>query len=59
MKSEDAATRAAKRKRNTSGGRKLLRGDATRWQLFELSLPYTTRLKSAPLLHLRAPLKSI
>ena len=59
MNSEDAATRAGKRKHATSGGRKLLRLDAARWQLFERTLPYTTRLKSAPLLHLRAPLASM
>uniref|UniRef100_A0AAV1TR11 Uncharacterized protein n=1 Tax=Peronospora matthiolae TaxID=2874970 RepID=A0AAV1TR11_9STRA len=59
MTSEDAATCAAKHKYATSGGRKLLRWDAARWQLFERTLPYTTHLKSAPLLHLRAPLASI
>ena len=59
MNSEDAATRAAKRKHATSDVRKLLRWDAARWQLFEHTLPYTTRLKSAPLLYLRASLASI
>ncbi|CAI5723906.1 unnamed protein product [Hyaloperonospora brassicae] len=58
MDSEDAATRVSKRKHATSSVRKLLRWDATRWQLFERTLPYTTRLKSAPPLHLRAPLAS-
>uniref|UniRef100_A0AAV1V6X9 mRNA capping enzyme adenylation domain-containing protein n=1 Tax=Peronospora matthiolae TaxID=2874970 RepID=A0AAV1V6X9_9STRA len=67
MSSEDAATRAevaaklcaAKRKQATTGGRKLLRWDAARWQLFERTPPYTTRLKSAPLLPMRAPLSSV
>uniref|UniRef100_A0AAV1TBF7 Uncharacterized protein n=1 Tax=Peronospora matthiolae TaxID=2874970 RepID=A0AAV1TBF7_9STRA len=59
MNSEDAATRAAKRKHASSGGRKLLRWNAARWQLFERTLLYTMRLKSAPLLHLRAPLASL
>uniref|UniRef100_A0AAV1UY64 Uncharacterized protein n=1 Tax=Peronospora matthiolae TaxID=2874970 RepID=A0AAV1UY64_9STRA len=59
MNSEDATTRAAKRKHATSGGCKLLRWDAARWQLFERTLPYTTRLKTAPLLNLRAPLASM
>ncbi|CAI5718448.1 unnamed protein product [Hyaloperonospora brassicae] len=59
MISEDAATRAAKRKHATSGGRKLLHWGAAHWQLFERTLPYTTCPKSAPLLHLRASLASI
>ncbi|CAI5738847.1 unnamed protein product [Hyaloperonospora brassicae] len=59
MNSKDAATRAAKRKHATSGGRKLMRWVAARRQLFERTLPYTTRLNSAPHFHLRAPLASI
>ncbi|CAI5726476.1 unnamed protein product [Hyaloperonospora brassicae] len=67
MNSADAATRAevaaklraAKRTHDATGGRKLLRWDAARWQQFERTPPYTSRLKSAPILPMRAPLSSI
>lgn len=42
-----------------SGGRKLLRWDAARWQQFERTPQYTTRVKSAPILPIRAPLSSM
>ncbi|RLN95265.1 hypothetical protein BBJ28_00022279, partial [Nothophytophthora sp. Chile5] len=41
------------------GGRRLLRWDPSRWQLFERVPQYTTRVKSAPILPIRAPLSSI
>ena len=67
MNSADAATRAevaaklraAKRAHDATGGRKLLRWDAARWQQFERTPPYTSRLKSAPILPMRAPLSSM
>lgn len=41
------------------GGRKLLRWDAARWQQFERTPQYTTRVKNAPILPIRAPLSSM
>ncbi|CAH0485545.1 unnamed protein product [Peronospora farinosa] len=54
-----AKLRAAQLKTVAVGGRKLLRWDATRWKKFERTPQYTTRIKSAPILPIRAPLSSI
>jgi hypothetical protein len=55
-----AKLRAAQQQQNkSSGGRKLLRWDAARWQQFERTPQYTARLKSAPILPVRAPLSSM
>ncbi|CAI5746707.1 unnamed protein product [Peronospora destructor] len=54
-----AKLRAAQLKTVMAGGRKLLRWEATRWQQFERIPQYTTRVKSAPILPIRAPLSSI
>ncbi|KAL4087311.1 hypothetical protein PRIC1_013205 [Phytophthora ramorum] len=42
-----------------SGGRKLLRWEPARWQQFERTPQFATRVKSAPILPIRAPLSSI
>ncbi|KAK1945132.1 hypothetical protein P3T76_003665 [Phytophthora citrophthora] len=54
-----AKLRAAQEQQKNSSGRKLLRWDATRWQQFEGTPQYTTRVKSAPILPIRAPLSSM
>ena len=54
-----AKLRAAQLKPVATGGRKLLRWDAARWQQFERTPQYTTRVKSAPILPIRAPLSSM
>ncbi|KAE9354855.1 hypothetical protein PF008_g4338 [Phytophthora fragariae] len=50
---------AQQQQQQKDGGRKLLRWDAARWQQFERTPQYTTRVKSAPILPIRAPLSSI
>ncbi|RLN61028.1 hypothetical protein BBJ29_004165 [Phytophthora kernoviae] len=54
-----AKLRQAHQKNGAPSGRKLLHWDAPRWQLFERTPQYTTRVKSAPMLPIRAPLSSI
>ncbi|CAH0520010.1 unnamed protein product [Peronospora belbahrii] len=54
-----AKLRAVQPKDVATGGRKLLRWDTARWQQFERTPQYTTRVKSAPILPIRAPLSSI
>eukprot|EP00644_Phytophthora_capsici_P010539 jgi/Phyca11/528485/estExt2_fgenesh1_pm.C_PHYCAscaffold_300095 len=54
-----AKLRAAQQQQKNGNGRKLLRWEATRWQQFEATPQYTTRVKSAPILPIRAPLSSI
>ncbi|KAG3173416.1 hypothetical protein PI126_g889 [Phytophthora idaei] len=51
--------RTAQQQQKNGGGRKLLRWDAAQWQQFERTPLYTTRVKSAPILPIRAPLSSI
>ncbi|KUF98372.1 hypothetical protein AM588_10007787 [Phytophthora nicotianae] len=53
-----AKLRAAQQQQKNGSGRKLLRWDAARWQQFEKTPQYTTRVKSAPILPIRAPLSS-
>ncbi|CEG36790.1 mrna capping enzyme family protein [Plasmopara halstedii] len=54
-----AKLRAAQQQKSVSGSRKLLRWDAARWKQFECIPQYTTRIKSAPILPIRAPLSPI
>ncbi|KAI9914262.1 hypothetical protein PsorP6_008334 [Peronosclerospora sorghi] len=51
--------RAAQPQNNANRVRKLLHWDAARWKQFERMPQYTIRVKSAPILPIRAPLSSI
>ncbi|RLN97826.1 hypothetical protein BBJ28_00004955 [Nothophytophthora sp. Chile5] len=56
---QNSGSNGASQTNGKQGGRRLLRWDPSRWQLFERVPQYSTRVKSAPILPIRAPLSSI
>ncbi|TDH65376.1 hypothetical protein CCR75_001313 [Bremia lactucae] len=58
-RAEVAAKLRAAQQQKSGNGRKLLRWDTDCWKRFEREPLYTTRIKSAPILPIRAPLSSM